>query len=305
MVDFAKYRVVDLKKLLLARQLPTNGLKATLVERLTQSDALHVSIEEVINGGVKQEISSTVPPTQAEHAIGNAKRQNLHDAMDPLKNIPGFTPTSAGHMILKQENTYTSPQIQNLKTTPTTYSASQSSPYTNLDTVQFRSLCVGDTHQRQPLTTLQNNQALPPSSFETRTRGNTKVQIKSEMSTSESPFNSSLPDLALPKRRLSRLPQPHRRQQMSKPDIPNDLQSLQPMFLIYRIIRWSRCIIQAAKIPRLTKKSLHAGEWLVKLVIDVNPFNFVFVDPLQRDRVEVHWALKSPEIRRDIEKKAI
>lgn len=46
MVDYAKYRVPELKELLKARQLPINGLKAVLVQRLTESDARINSIEE-------------------------------------------------------------------------------------------------------------------------------------------------------------------------------------------------------------------------------------------------------------------
>lgn len=107
------------------------------MKRLTQSDALHVSIEEVINGEVKQEIHSTAPPLQSENTISNAKHHNLYDALDTLKNIPGFTPTSAGHMMIKQENNYLSSQSQNPQPTPTTYNASQSSPHTKLDAVQF------------------------------------------------------------------------------------------------------------------------------------------------------------------------
>lgn len=59
MVDYAKYRVVELKEVLKARQLSTDGLKAALVQRLTQSDARHVSIEDVVNRKVKSKVTST------------------------------------------------------------------------------------------------------------------------------------------------------------------------------------------------------------------------------------------------------
>lgn len=59
MINFAKYRVVELKKVLKARQLQTSGLKADLVQRLTQSDARHVSIEEVVNQKVESNVAST------------------------------------------------------------------------------------------------------------------------------------------------------------------------------------------------------------------------------------------------------
>ncbi|KAJ8065288.1 hypothetical protein OCU04_005986 [Sclerotinia nivalis] len=373
MVDYAKYRVVDLKKLLLARQLPTNGLKAALVQRLTQSDAIHVSIEEVVNGRVKPEIPSTASPPQSGNTIGNAKRQNLHDAMDTLKNIPGFTPTTAGHMMLKQENSYTSSQIQNPQPTPTAHNASQSSPYTNLDAVQFSENDSSDDDnidldanydlpisqssftnsqpqsqpgvhsqyqmspstqnygrappsssfyqgypkmtqdpyapatptQRYPLTTLQNNQTLPPSSFKVHKPGNTKVQIKSERSTSDSALNSSLTDFST----FRATPQSFTSASslstnIKTPHVGRPSKSLANVsYLSY--YQMEQMYYTSGQDPQSDKEKLARRQWLAKLGVDINPFNFVFIDPLQRDKVEVHWALKSPEIRRDIEKKAI
>lgn len=58
MVDYAKYRVTELKGFLRASQLPTDGLKATLVQRLIQSDARVIAIEEDVTRKVKLEMAS-------------------------------------------------------------------------------------------------------------------------------------------------------------------------------------------------------------------------------------------------------
>lgn len=59
MIDYAKFRVRELKELLKARQLPVDGLKATLVERITQSDAHRIFIEEEITRRVSLETASS------------------------------------------------------------------------------------------------------------------------------------------------------------------------------------------------------------------------------------------------------
>ncbi|KAF7879497.1 hypothetical protein EAF04_000693 [Stromatinia cepivora] len=148
--------------------------------------------------------------------------------------------------------------------------------------------------QRQPLTTLQNNQTLPPSSFKVHTSGNTKVHIKSERSTSDGPFNSSLPDVSTSRATTRSFTSASSTNIKTghvgrlQNSIPNDV----PYLSYYQM-------------EQIDKEKLARRQWLAKLGIDVNPFNFVFIDPLQRDKVEVHWALKSTEIGRDIEQKAI
>ncbi|APA10266.1 hypothetical protein sscle_06g050360 [Sclerotinia sclerotiorum 1980 UF-70] len=292
MVDYAKYRV---------------------------SDALHVSIEEVINGEVKQEIHSTAPPLQSENTISNAKHHNLYDALDTLKNIPGFTPTSAGHMMIKQENNYLSSQSQNPQPTPTTYNASQSSPHTKLDAVQFNENDFSDddnidldTNYDLPMSqsSFTNSQPraqshpskLPPSSLKTHTPGNLKVQIKSERRMLDSPFDSSLPDFST----SQATPQPLTSASSSSTNIktgrPSKSSANSPYLSYYQM---EQMYYTSGQDPQTDQEKLARRQWLAKLGIDISPFNFVYVGPLQRDKFEVHWALKSPEIRRDIEKKAI
>ncbi|TGO62780.1 hypothetical protein BCON_0017g00210 [Botryotinia convoluta] len=108
MVDYTKYRVIELKEVLKARQLPTDGLKAALVQRLAQSDARHVSIEEVVDQKVKPNVTSTAPPPQSQIGAVNLELGTLLQAIGSLKNITGFTPTAAGHTMLNQENSHAS-----------------------------------------------------------------------------------------------------------------------------------------------------------------------------------------------------
>ncbi|QSZ35161.1 hypothetical protein DSL72_008028 [Monilinia vaccinii-corymbosi] len=88
MADYAKLRVQELKELLKARQLPVDGSKATLVQRLSQSDARAISIEEVVTRRVKLEMASLPPLSQTRNAMDTANTRTVQDVMDTLNSIP-------------------------------------------------------------------------------------------------------------------------------------------------------------------------------------------------------------------------
>ncbi|TGO28755.1 hypothetical protein BPAE_0023g00200 [Botrytis paeoniae] len=157
MVDYAKYRVVELKEVLKARQLPTNGLKAALVQRLTQSDARHVSIEEVVNRKVKSSVASTAPPPQSQIGVDNLKLGTLLHNMDTLRSMPGFTATAAGNSMLGQENSHTSSQNQDPQCSFPKNNHAQSLPNNSQNAVTFSENDFGDDDDMTwtPTTTYQ------------------------------------------------------------------------------------------------------------------------------------------------------
>lgn len=118
----------------------------------------------------------------------------------------------------------------------------------------------------------------------------------------DSPFDSSLPDFST----SQATPQPLTSASSSSTNIktgrPSKSSANSPYLSYYQM---EQMYYTSGQDPQTDQEKLARRQWLAKLGIDISPFNFVYVGPLQRDKVEVHWALKSPEIRRDIEKKAI
>ncbi|KAI9646290.1 hypothetical protein NHQ30_005731 [Ciborinia camelliae] len=311
------------------------------------------------------------PLPRTKNAIGTAEPRALHHAMDTLKSMSGFTPTTAGQMILSQGDRYISSQNHNLQPavpqSKVSY-GSQQTPNSTLDTVQFHEDDFSDddnidldtnyalpmsqssfTHSqpqsqpgvhsqyrmppptqiydwasspsssyqgyptmsqgsytlanptpRPPLATLSNNEMSPPSSTKIHTPDNTKDTIKSKMNTSNGAFNSSLAGFG-PSRAT---PRPSTAASSSSTNVKTEhtKQSDVPYLSYYEM---EQMYSTSSQNPQNEKEKLARRKWLAELGIDVMPFNLVLIDQLQIDKVEIHWALKSPETRREIEQKAI
>lgn len=159
---------------------------------------------------------------------------------------------------------------------------------------------------RQSLTTLSNNQILQPSA-NTHTLGDTKVIMKSESSTSGNIFSYSLPEFT-PSQTAPQLSTPassstHLKAEPTKGNT-SQLQNHLPdgQYLSYYEMEE---MYSPEQNPQSQTERLARRKWLAALGIDVTPFSLVMVEQIQRDKVEVHWALKSAETRREIEHKAI
>ncbi|KAF7930165.1 hypothetical protein EAE99_004358 [Botrytis elliptica] len=321
MVDYAKYRVVDLKEVLKARQLRTDGLKAALVERLTQSDARHVSIEEVVNQKVKSNVASTAPPPQSQIGAVNLKLDNLIQTMDSLKNIPDFTLTAAGHTMLNQENSHASAQSQSSQSAFPKNNYAQSLRDSSHNAVMFSENDFSDdddidldTNYDLPMsqTSFTNSQpqSQPGAYRQNHMSSCTSTQAYGMTSPASSfqqgyrPMSQSqksyLPATPTPRQPLANISN----NQMSPPSSVKVAQKplvYAPYLTFYQLEKMypngQNFQDENAKLAR--------RRWLAKLGIDVSPYNFVFINESQRDKVEIHWALKSPEERRDIEQKAV
>ncbi|TGO14216.1 hypothetical protein BTUL_0056g00240 [Botrytis tulipae] len=319
MVDYAKYRVAELKEVLRARQLQTSGLKADLVQRLTQSDARHVSIEEAVNQNVKSSVVSTAPPLQSKNGAVDLKLDNLLQTMDNLKNIPSFTLTAVAHTILNQENRHVSAQSQspqsafpknNYPQSPpgnshnaVTFSENDFSDYddidldTNYDLPMSQTSFTNSQSQSQPGTYSQNHMSPSTQAYVMTPPASSFQQGYRPMSQSQ---KSYLPVTPTPRQPLANISS----NQMSPPSSVKVGQKplvYAPYLTFYQLEQMypngQNFQDENAKLAR--------RRWLAKLDIDVSPYNFVFTNESQRDKVEIHWALKSPEERRDIEQKAV
>ncbi|KAF7948433.1 uncharacterized protein EAE97_003844 [Botrytis byssoidea] len=319
MVDYAKYRVVELKEVLKARQLRTDGLKAALVQRLTQSDARHVSIEEVVNQRVKSNVASTAPPPPSQNGAVNLNLDNLLQTMDNLQNIPGFTLTAAGHTMLNQENMHVSAQSQSTQSAFPTNNYPQSPPGnshnavtfsendfsdddyldldTNYDLPMSQTSFTNSQPQSQPGAHSQNFMSPSSQAYGMTPPASSFQQGYRPMSQSQ---KSYLPATPTPRQPLANISS----NQMSPPssvEVGQKVLVYGPYLTFYQLEQMhpngQKFQDENAKLAR--------RRWLAKLGIDVSPYNFVFTNESQRDKVEIHWALKSPEERRDIEQKAV
>ncbi|TGO40729.1 hypothetical protein BHYA_0032g00080 [Botrytis hyacinthi] len=319
MVDYAKYRVIELKEVLKARQLPTIGLKADLVQRLTQSDARHVSIEEVVNQKVKSNIASTAPPPPSQNRAVNLKLDNLLQTMDSLENIPGFTLTDAGHTMLNQKNSHVSAQSQSSQSVFPKSNYAQSPPDNSHNAVTFSEDDFSDDDDID----LDTNYDLPMSqtSFtNSQPQSQPGAYIQNHMSPFTQAYGMTPPASSFQKGYRSML----QLQKSYPPATPTPRQPLANISSNRMSPPSSVKIGQKPLVyaPYLTfyqleqmypngqnfqdeNAKLARRRWLAKLCIDVSPYNFVFTNESQRDKVEIHWALKSPEERRDIEQKAV
>ncbi|KAF7949094.1 hypothetical protein EAE96_008264 [Botrytis aclada] len=321
MVDYAKYRVAELKEVLKARQLPTDGLKAALVLRLTQSDARHVSIEEVVNRKVKPKVTPTATSPESQVGAVNLKLSTLRHTMDTLKNISRSAPTAAGHRMLNQENIQASTQRQSSQTCFPKISNAQSLPNNSHNAVTFSENNFSDDDDidldtnydlpmsqtsfanSQPQSQLgvhsQNHMSPPPQSYSITPPASSFQRGYRTMSQSQSQ-KSYPPTTSTPRQPLANITS----NQMSPPSSVNVYQKPlvnAPYLTFYQLEQMypngQNFEDENAKLAR--------RRWLANLGIDVSPYNFVFTNESQRDKVEIHWALKSPEERRDIEQKAI
>ncbi|TGO63026.1 hypothetical protein BOTNAR_0106g00220 [Botryotinia narcissicola] len=319
MVDYAKYRVVELKEVLKARQLRTDGLKAALVQRLTQSDARHVSIEEVVNQKVKSNVASTAPPTPSQNGAVNLNLDNLLQSMDNLKNVPGFTLTAAGHTMLKQENRHVSAQSQSSQSAFRKNNYVQSPPGnshsaltfsendfsddddidldTNYDLAMSQNSFTNSQPQSQPGAYSQNHISPSTQAYVMTPPASSFQQGYRPISQSQ---KSHLPATPTPRQPLASITS----NQMSPPSSAKVYQPplvYAPYLTFYQLEQMypndQNFQDENAKLAR--------RRWLAKLCIDVSPYNFVFTNESQRDKVEIHWAFKSPEERRNIEQKAV
>lgn len=253
--------------------------------------------------------------------------------MDTLKPIPGFTPTTAGQML--GQNRFTSSQNQNPQSTPNNtltaiqfnendfsddddldldtdyalplsqssfthsqpqsqsvaYSSNMSPPTQNygrtLSSSSFQqgyptmtqgSYSSATFTSRQPLASLSNSQMSPSPSIKTHTPSNVKAQSFAAASSS-----STNP----------------------KTEHASQLQKLLPTTPYLWYYQMEQMYSTSIQNPQSDTDKLARRAWLAKLGLDIAPFNRVCVDPQQRDKVEVFWALKSAEVRRDIEQRAI
>ncbi|KAF7901776.1 uncharacterized protein EAF01_007075 [Botrytis porri] len=319
MVDYTKYRVVELKEVLKARQVSTNGLKAALVQRLTESDARHVSIEEVVNRKVTSDVTFTAPPTQSQIEVDNLKPGTLLHNMNTLKSIPGFTPTAAGNSMIGQENSYASAQSQSLQSAFPKNNYAQSLPDNSHNAVTFSENDFSDDDdidldtiydlpmsqtsftnsqpQSQPGAYRQNHMSPPTQAYSMMPPASSFQQGYRTMSQSQKSYPPATPTPRQPLADISI-------NQMSPPSSAKVYQKplvYAPYLTFYQLEQMypngQNFQDENAKLAR--------RRWLAKLGIDVSPYYFVFINESQRNKVEIHWALKSQEERRDIEQKAV
>ncbi|KAM0134334.1 hypothetical protein ACHAO1_005729 [Botrytis cinerea] len=316
MVDYAKYRVVELKEVLKARQLSTDGLKAALVQRLTQSDARHVSIEDVVNRKVKSKVTSTAPPPRSQIGDVNLKLGAPAHTMDTLKNTPGFTPTVAGQVILGQENSHASAQNQNSRAAFAKNIPAQSTPnssqgvlfsendFSDDDDIDL------DTYYDLPMSQAFSTNSQPksqPGAYSpyqiyphTQAHGMMPQTSSSQQGYPTMSQNSYPPVITTPCQPLANITG----NQMSPPSFVEVFQK--PLvYDTYLMFYQLEQMYPNGQNFQDENAKLARRKWLAKLGIDVSPYNFVFTNQSQRDKVEIHWALKSPEERRDIEQKAV
>ncbi|KAB8296982.1 hypothetical protein EYC80_002385 [Monilinia laxa] len=265
-------------------------------------------------------MASSIPLSQAQNSIGTANPRTLHRAMDTFKSIPSFIPTTAGHMILRQKS---SSQNQNSQPTFAKYKPPQFTPNNHIDAVQFNEDDFSDDDNID----LDTNYALPMSQSLSRPQSQPSIYsqhhmpptqpygimrppplglhaprdykptMQSERIASESGVSSSraTPRSFIAASYSANIKNEHTNQfQKFLADAP---------YLWYYQMEQMYCT-SGQNTQNNTEKIVHR-QWLAKLGIDVVPFCNAREDQLQRDLIEVHWALKSAETRREIEIKAV
>lgn len=242
--------------------------------------------------------------------------------MDTLKSIPGFVPTTAGHMILGQKN---SSQNQNSQPTFARYNPPQFTPNNRIDAVQFNEDDFSDDDnidldtnyalpmsqsssqpQSQPSTYRQHHMLPPtqpygmmrPPPVGLHAPGDEKRTLKSEKIASENGVSSS-----------RATPRSFTAASSASATIQSEHINQFQTFLANAPYLWyyqmEQMYFTSSQNSQNNTEKLAHRQWLAKLGIDVLPFCIAQVDQLQRDQVEVHWALKSAEARREIEMKAV
>lgn len=232
--------------------------------------------------------------------------------MGGLKNIPGFILTAADHTMLNQEKSSQSALAKNnyAKSPPgnshnaVTFSENDFSDDDDIDLDTNYDLPVSQTSftnsqpQSQPGAYSQNHMSPSTQAYGmTPPASSFHQQCYRPMSQSQKYYPPANPT---PRQPLASTAS----NQMSPPSSVKGGQKplvYAPYLTFYQLeqmhLNGQNFQDESAKLAR--------RRWLAKLGIDVSPYNFVYTNESQRDKVEIHWALKSPQERRDIEQKAV